>query len=127
MNRYKSPELPPVESLAKVTADYKRTNDAREKKLAAGARIVLRTNAGLDELSESARCEILALVAHGKKAEDDASWTAEMRLEFYRGLAEAAGEFCTAIGARTDARKGSHLDAMHEAIASLDRYRGAGR
>jgi hypothetical protein len=119
--RYKSPELPPVESLAKVTADYKRANDERARRLAGP--VVVASAGPLDEQSESARLEILACVAHGKKAEAD--WTPDMRLEFYRGLADAVAEFCTAIGARTEARKGDRIDAMWQAIDSLNLYRGA--
>lgn len=130
MNRlppYRSPELLPPAALAEVTAKYKAHNDARQTRLDAGARIVLRTSAGLDTQSEEARRQILDLIAQGRRAEADPEWTLEMRLDYHRALSEAMWEFCTALGATTSARRGTHLDAMHEAIASLDAYRGVAR
>ena len=124
MSRYQRPELVPADSLAKVTAEYKKANDARAAKLAKGPAIYASSSRaqGLDDLGEAARCELLALcdvARKGKSQDDDA-----MRLAFLENFVEAVAEFCTAIGARTSDRRESALDRMREAVASLERYRG---
>lgn len=124
--RYRSPELPPPDALREATKLLKEGNDARAKKLAAGARVVLRHNSGLDDLSEAARVELIALCEMARR-EDEQGGDIEVRLGFYAGLRDAMQEFCVSLGARTSERRQDALEQMREAIASLDRYRGAGR
>lgn len=123
---YKSPVLPPASELAKVTAEYKRVNDERAARMAAAsARPVSPASAGLDEMAEAARCELLTQCAIAERADQEGE-DDDLRLRFYAGFREACAEFFHALGARRLVARDNHLDAMHEAIASLDRYRGEG-
>lgn len=128
MNRpYKSPELPPPDDLARSTARYAEHNAAlRAKQAKASDRHILRTSAGLDEATEAARCELLTQCQIGKRYDQEGA-DPQKRLAFYASLRDACEEFFAALGASTPRTRSNHLDAMHEAIASLDRYRGAGR
>lgn len=125
---YKRPEPPKLEELQKSTERYAAHNAAiRERHAKASDRHVMRTNAGLDELAEAARAELLTQCGIGKEL-DDAGDDPELRLQFYAGFREACREFFAALGATPgSARQGNRLGAMWEAIHSLDRYRGAGR
>lgn len=125
MNRYRSPELPPADAIARTTAEYKRINDAHAAKLARAAAPMLAREPGgmsreLDEQAENARCELIALCDAAQRYDEDREDPA-LRLNFYEGFREAVREFCGALAARGSVRRSTHLDAMHAAIESLSR------
>jgi hypothetical protein len=124
MNRYRSPELPPADAIARTTAEYKRINDAHAAKLARAAGPMLAREPApmreLDEQAENARCELIALCDTAQRYDEGAEDPA-LRLNFYEGFREAVREFCGALAARGSMRRSTHLDAMHAAIESLSR------
>lgn len=112
--------------MARVTANHKRVNDEHAARLARSASIVPISSRELDEQAENARIELLTLCDMGKH-QDENEVDVELRLRFYEGFREVVREFCTALGAHGATRRNNHLEQMHAAIESLERYRGVGR
>lgn len=128
MSRYVRPELPPVDALRDATKQLKEANDARAKKLAAGAGVALVAARGaLDEMAENCRIEILTLCDLGDSQDAEGRLSPAERLAFYQGLCKATREFCALLSARTAARRNDAMQAMRDAIDSLNRYQGVGR
>jgi hypothetical protein len=120
---YQRPELPPLDALRQTTAALKAGNDARAAHL---ARPTQAPAPRLDPRQENGRSELLALVAWLRRLHQEGQTDRETLVDYYIGFRDAADEFLTALGARTVESRRGHLDAMHEAIASLDLFR-AGR